>query len=99
MGGEIEVPTIEGKKARLNIPQGTPSVQQFRLRQKGMSILRQNRRGDMYVVTNVEIPVNLTKKQKEAIEEFENLGGTSKAHSPKSQGFFGKIKEAWEDLK
>ena len=41
----------------------------------------------------------MTEKQKEAIEEFENLGGTSKAHSPKSQGFFGKIKEAWEDLK
>ena len=65
LGGEIEVPTIEGKKARLNIPAGTQSETQFRLRGKGMSILRQSRRGDMYVQANVEIPVNLNSKQKD----------------------------------
>jgi len=63
LGGEIEVPTIDGKKARLNIPPGTQSETQFRLRSKGMSILRQNRRGDMYIEASVEIPVNLTSRQ------------------------------------
>ena len=63
-----------------------------------MSILRQNRRGDMYVETGVEIPVNLTGKQKSILKEFEKEGGTSKAHSPKSQSFFKKIKEVWQDL-
>ena len=98
LGGEIEVPTIEGKKARLTIPTGTQSETQFRLRGKGMSILRQNRRGDMYVEASVEIPVNLTSKQKAILGEFEKEGGISKSHSPKSQSFFRKIKEVWDDL-
>ena len=90
--------TIDGKKARLTIPSGTQSETQFRLRGKGMSILRQSRRGDMYVETNVEIPVNLNSKQKSILKEFEKEGGTSKKHSPKSQSFFSKLKEVWEDL-
>ena len=98
IGGEIDVPTIDGKKARLKIPPGTQSETQFRLRGKGMSILRQNQRGDMYVETGVEIPVNLTNKQKSILKEFEKEGGTSKAHSPKSQSFFKKIKEVWQDF-
>ncbi len=98
LGGDVDVPTIEGKKARLNIPPGTQSETQFRLRGKGMSILRQTRRGDMYVETNVEIPVNLNNKQKAILQEFEKEGGTSKKHSPKSQSFFSKLKEVWEDL-
>ena len=64
-----------------------------------MSILRQSRRGDMYVEAVVEIPVNLTSKQKSILREFEKEGGTSKVHSPKSQSFFQKIKEVWEDLR
>ena len=68
------------------------------LRSKGMSILRQNRTGDLYVEVNVEIPVNLTSKQKKILKEFEKEGGISKAHSPKSQSFFRKIKEVWNDL-
>ena len=98
LGGDVEVPTIEGKKARLNIPPGTQSETQFRLKGKGMSILRQTRRGDMYVEANVEIPVNLNSKQKAILQEFEKEGGTSKKHSPKSQSFFSKLKEVWEDL-
>ena len=98
LGGDVEVPTIEGKKARLNIPAGTQSETQFRLKGKGMSILRQTRRGDMYVEVNVEIPVNLNSKQKAILQEFEKEGGTSKKHSPKSQSFFSKLKEVWEDL-
>ena len=98
LGGEVEVPTIDGKKARMSIPPGTQSETQFRLRSKGMSILRQNRRGDMYIEASVEIPVNLTSRQKSILKEFEKEGGTSKSHSPKSQGFFKKIKEVWEDI-
>tara|TARA_B100000686_G_C16687045_1_gene915429 strand:- start:301 stop:1431 length:1131 start_codon:yes stop_codon:yes gene_type:complete len=98
LGGEIEVPTIDGKKAILKIPPGTQSETQFRLRNKGMSVLRQNRRGDMFVETGVEIPVNLTSKQKNILKDFEKEGGTSKTHSPKSQSFFQKIKEVWKDL-
>ena len=98
LGGEIDVPTIEGKKARLKIPTGSQSETQFRLKGKGMTILRQNRKGDMYVEINVEIPVNLNAKQKKILTEFEKEGGTSKAHSPKSQSFFRKIKEVWDDL-
>ena len=98
LGGEVEVPTIDGKKARISIPPGTQSETQFRLRSKGMSILRKNRRGDMFIETSVEIPVNLTSRQKSILKEFEKEGGTSKSHSPKSQGFFKKIKEVWEDI-
>ena len=98
LGGEIEVPTIEGKKAILKIPAGTQSETQFRLRGKGMSVLRQNRTGDLYVEVGVEIPVNLNSKQKQIFKDFEKEGGTSKAHSPKSQSFFRKIKEVWDDL-
>ena len=92
------MPTIEGKKAILKIPSGTQSETQFRLRGKGMSILRQNKTGDLYVEDGVEIPVNLNSKQKSILSDFEKEGGTSKAHSPKSQSFFRKIKEVWEDL-
>ena len=98
LGGEVEVPTIDGKKARIKIPPGTQSETQFRLKSKGMSILRKNRRGDMFIEASVEIPVNLTSRQKSILKEFEKEGGTSKSHSPKSQGFFKKIKEVWEDI-
>ena len=94
----MKIPTIEGKKAHLTIPPGTQSETQFRLKGKGMSILRQSGRGDMYVEALVEIPVNLTNKQKAILKEFEKEGGTSSSHSPKSQSFFEKIKEVWEDL-
>jgi len=98
LGGEIEIPTIEGKKARLTIPSGTQPHTQFRLKEKGMPYLRQRQRGDMYVEIGVEIPVNLNSKQKNILKEFVNEGGTSKKHSPKSQSFFNKLKEVWEEI-
>ena len=64
-----------------------------------MSILKQSRRGDMYIEINVEIPVNLSKKQKELLKQFENEGGINRSHSPKSQSFLNKIKEAWSEFK
>lgn len=98
LGGEIEVPSIDGHKVRVTIPEGTQSGKQFRLKGKGMSILRSSSRGDMYIQTQVETPVSLTKRQKELLEEFAGL--EKKSHSsPLSEGFFAKIKEFWTDRK
>ena len=63
-----------------------------------MSILRSKERGDMFVQASVEIPVNLTKKQKELLKEFESEGG-SEQNNPESEGFFAKVRDLWEDLK
>jgi len=98
LGGSVEVPTVEGKLARISIPAGTPTGHQFRLKSKGMTILRSSARGDMFVQVNVETPVNLTKKQKELLKEFEAEGESHKT-SPQSHGFFDKVKDLWEDLK
>ena len=99
LGGSVEVPTVDGSRARINIPAGTQSGQQFRLRAKGMSMLRTNSRGDMFVELSVETPMNLTKKQKALMDEFRKEGGDDSTHSPESGGFFSKVKELWEDLK
>jgi len=99
LGGSVEVPAVDGSRARINIPEGTQSGQQFRLRGKGMSVLRSSSRGDMFVELSVETPVNLTKKQKELMAEFRAEGGDENKHSPQSGGFFSKVKEIWEDLK
>ena len=98
LGGTLEIPTIDGNRARVNVPAGTQTGQQFRLRGKGMSVLRSNSRGDMYVQSQVETPVNLTKKQRELLREFETSGG-KKPHSPEADGFFTKVKELWEEFK
>ncbi len=98
LGGTIEVPTINGTRARVAIPKGTQSGCQFRLKSKGMTVLRGTSRGDMLVEAVVETPVNLTKKQEELLREFESSGG-DKVTSPESAGFFAKVKELWEDLR
>ena len=97
LGGTIEVPSIDGGRVKVIIPSGTQSGHQFRMRGKGMSVLRSPARGDMFVETVVETPVNLTKRQEELLREFEKAGG--KDTSPESHGFFSKVKELWEDLK
>lgn len=94
LGGEIEVPTIEGKKAIVKIPAGTQYGQLLKLRGKGMTILRSTTRGDMFVHAIIETPVNLSDHQKELLKEF---GNESKSH-PKSEGFFAKVKEFWQEL-
>jgi molecular chaperone DnaJ len=98
LGGTIEVPTVDGTRARVNVPAGTQTGHQFRLRGKGMSVLRSNARGDMYIESVVETPVNLTKRQRELLRTFEEEGGGSKSHSPESAGFFAKVRELWDDL-
>ena len=73
LGGSIEVPTVDGTIARISIPAGTPTGHQFRLKGKGMSVLRSKARGDMFVQANVETPQNLTKRQKELLKAFESV--------------------------
>jgi molecular chaperone DnaJ len=99
LGGSIEVPTVDGGRARMTIPAGCQSGQTFRLRGKGMSVLRSNIRGEMFVEAMVETPVNLTKRQQELLQEFDKAGRKGgKSHSPQSEGFFAKVRELWEDL-
>ncbi len=93
LGGDVEVPTIEGNKARVTIPEGTQSGKQFRLRNKGMPVLRSPQIGDMYIQVSVETPVNLSKKQKDLLKEFE---AEKRDNSPQSEGFFSKAKAFWD---
>ncbi|MGI9481070.1 MAG: molecular chaperone DnaJ [Hyphomicrobiales bacterium] len=95
LGGDIEVPTIDGKKARVNVPDGTQSGKQFRLRGKGMPVLRAKQFGDLYIQATVETPVNLSKRQKELLGEF---ASEDRNNSPQSEGFFAKAKAFWGGL-
>ncbi|HSK40418.1 MAG TPA: molecular chaperone DnaJ [Arenibaculum sp.] len=99
LGGTVEVPNIDGSRAKITVPAGTQTGHQFRLKGKGMSVLRSASRGDMYIQANVETPVNLTKRQQELLREFEKAGGQDGSHQPESEGFFAKVRELWEDLK
>jgi molecular chaperone DnaJ len=97
LGGEIEVPTIGGGRAKVKIPEGTQTAQRFRLRGKGMPILHSQNLGDMYIELAVETPMNLTRRQKELLKEFRDEG-KGKNTSPETDGFFHKVKEFWDDL-
>lgn len=103
LGGEVDVPTIEGKTAQVKIPEGTQTGQQFRLRGKGMSMLQSQNRGDMFIEIFVETPVNLNKKQKDIMKQLDKDFGdgqsASSKHSPESSSFFTKMREFWDDLK
>lgn len=98
LGGQVEVPTIEGKRVRVPVAAGTQSGHQLRLRGKGMSELHGHVRGDMLVELVVETPVNLTKRQEELLREFEGAGNAN-GHHPESEGFFAKVKELWDELR
>src|ERR671934_2369974 len=91
LGGEFEVPTIDGGNTRVKVPEGTQSGRRFRLTGKGMPVLRSKQTGDMYVQVLVETPQKLTKRQRELLGEFERL--SSQDTHPESAGFFGKVKE------
>jgi molecular chaperone DnaJ len=91
LGGEFEVPTIDGSNTRVKVPEGTQSGRRFRIYSKGMPVLRTKQCGDMYVQVVVETPQKLTKRQRELLAEFERL--SSKDTQPESAGFFGKVKE------
>ncbi len=99
LGGQIEVPTIDGNRARLQVPEGTQTGHRFRLRGKGMTELNGSGRGDMFAELTVETPVNLTKRQKDLLREFEEEGGGSNGTHPESEGFFAKVKDLFGDLR
>ncbi len=94
LGGQIDVPTVEGSITRVKVPEGTESGKQFRLRGKGMPVLRSKVTGDMYIQVEVETPKNLTRRQRELLEEFETE--SHKETSPHSAGFFTRMKEFFE---
>jgi len=96
VGGEFEVPTIDGGKTKVKVPEGTQSGRRFRLGGKGMPVLRSRQSGDMYVQVVVETPQKLTKKQRELLAEFERL--SSNETQPESSGFLGKVKEFLDGL-
>lgn len=101
LGGEIEVPTIDGGRSRVKVPAGTQSGKQLRLRGKGMPPLRhgagmQGEPGDMLIELTVETPVNLTARQKELLREFD---GIQADNNPQTSGFFQKIKGFWDEMK
>jgi molecular chaperone DnaJ len=98
LGGTIEVPSVDGSRTRVTVPAGTQSGHQFRLRGKGMTVLRSPARGDMFIEAVVETPVNLSKRQQELLREFEKAGESAKTH-PESEGFFARVKEFFEDLR
>ncbi len=91
IGGDVEVPVIDGTRAKVKVPAGTQSGDQFRLRGKGFSVLRSAARGDMYVQVAVETPQRLTRRQRELLEEFEAEAERHKEGSPESEGFFAKV--------
>lgn len=96
LGGSVEVPTLDGGRTEVKIPKGTQTGQQFRLKGKGMPVLRSDSKGDLFIEIFVETPVNLSKKQEDLLRQFE--GKDPSANSPESEGFFKKVKEFWGDL-
>ncbi|EEX13122.1 chaperone protein DnaJ [Citreicella sp. SE45] len=96
LGGDIEVPTIDGGRSRVKIPSGSQSGRQMRLRSKGMPALRGGAAGDMFIELAVETPVNLTSRQKELLREFEEL---SEDNNPESHSFFSSVKNFWDSMK
>lgn len=96
LGGEFNVPTLDGSDAKVKIPEGTQSGKQFRLKSKGMPVLRSRDVGDLYIQVVVETPQKLTKRQRELLMEFDQ--DCSKETNPESSGFFVRIREFFDGL-
>jgi len=96
LGGDVEVPTIDGGRSRVKVPEGSQTGRQMRLRGKGMPALRGGGAGDMVIELAVETPVNLTSKQKDLLREFEEL---SEHNNPEGNSFFSKVKSFWDGMK
>ncbi|UWQ24779.1 molecular chaperone DnaJ [Leisingera aquaemixtae] len=97
LGGSIEVPTIDGGRGRVQIPEGSQSGRQMRLRGKGMPALRGGATGDMFIELAVETPMNLTTRQKELLREFEDISAENT--NPESRSFFSSVKSFWDGMK
>ena len=96
LGGEIEVPTIDGGRSRVKVPEGSQSGRQMRLRGKGMPALRGAATGDMFIELAVETPVKLTARQREILREFDQL---SEENNPQGSSFFNSVKSFWDSMK
>ena len=96
LGGQIEVVGLDGAKTRVKIPEGTQHGKTFRLKGKGMPVLRSPHMGDLYIQIAVETPQKLSRRQKELLQEFAGL--SSDANSPQSSGFFGRMREFFDTL-
>jgi molecular chaperone DnaJ len=96
LGGDVEVPTIDGGRSRVKVPEGSQTGRQMRLRGKGMPELRGAGAGDMVIELAVETPVNLTARQKDLLREFEDL---SEHNNPEGNSFFSKVKSFWDGMK
>jgi molecular chaperone DnaJ len=96
LGGDIEVPSIDGGRSRVKIPGGSQSGRQMRLRGKGMRALRGGVTGDMFIELAVETPVNLTARQKELLREFDSL---AEDNNPETSSFFSSVKSFWDSMK
>ena len=97
LGGSVEVPTVSGGRAKVKIPAGTQSGDQLKLSGKGMPALRSVSFGDMIITLVVEIPKNLSSRQKELLREFDEESDHN--NIPQSTGFFTKVRDFWDDLK
>lgn len=89
LGGSIEVPMLDGKRIKVSVPEGAQSGQQFRLRGKGMPVLRSRQFGDLYVQLAVEVPTELSKKQKELLKQFSEATKTDSY--PESEDFRSRL--------
>ena len=97
IGGDVEVPTCDGERLKVKIPEGTQNGHQMRLRGKGMPQLQRQGRGDMYLQIVVETPINLSKKQRQLLEEFESENTDSRNSTKTTQSFFDHIKSVFKD--
>ncbi len=98
LGGEIEIPTIEGGFETIKIQPGSQTGSRYRIKGKGMSVLHSNTRGDMMIELDVRVPTNLTNEQKTLLKQFADLEGEANTFDG-SEGFFSKVKRVWDDLK
>jgi molecular chaperone DnaJ len=96
LGGEFTVPTLDGSDAKVKVPEGTQTGKQFRLRGKGMTVLRSRDMGDLYIQVMVETPQNLTRRQRELLLEFERES-SGETH-PESSGFFSRVREFFDGI-
>ncbi|MEL0169909.1 MAG: molecular chaperone DnaJ [Pseudomonadaceae bacterium] len=99
LGGELEVPTLDGR-VKLKIPEGAQTGKLFRLRGKGVTPVRGGSAGDLLCRVVVETPVNLTKRQRELLEELrQTLEEEGSSQSPRAKSWFDGVKNFFEDMK
>jgi molecular chaperone DnaJ len=96
LGGKIEVPTLNGETADVAVPEGTQTGRQFRLKGKGMPVLKSPQKGDLFIEVVVETPQKLNRKQRELLQAFADACD-EKTH-PQSHGFFARVKDFFDHM-